>query len=318
MCRPESSRTMNADTYADGFAAALRAWDATRPRHAQRAAGTLGVSDLGGCREHARRVLAGDPATDSPESLAAQIGTAIHAEITEARRWANPDLLCGEELTATLPSGTVLVGHPDEIDPAEPSVTDYKTVDYDGLARVRRYGSSDQQRFQRHLYYLAAHQAGLVPPDGTVRNVWVDRSGRDPNPHVEQEPFNPEVVAAADSWLADVLYAIRHGEETLRDRHYDWCRSYCEFFTACRTPTSAQVQEVTDPQLVSAAETFLEAGELRREWERVEASARRDLEPLQNGADGDVAVAHAGDLRVRWTMIHGTRPHWRLAVEHAS
>lgn len=308
---------MDADDYAADLAATLRAWDATRPRHGQRRGGTLGVSDIGGCHEHARRILQGDPASDVPQSLAAQMGTAIHAEIAAARQWANPRLICEQELAVTLPSGVRVVGHPDEIDPDEPSVTDWKTTDYDGLARVRRYGCSDQQRYQRHLYYAAAHQAGLVPEEGTVRNVWLDRSGRDPHPHVEQEPYDAAVVAEADNWLADVVYAARHGEESLRDRHYDWCREFCEFFTACRLPVSTPEEVVTDEQLVASAEVFAEAAALRREWERVEAAARRDLEPLRTGTDGDVTVNQVGDLRVRWTRVHATNPYWRLAVEPA-
>jgi hypothetical protein len=219
------------------------------------------------------------------------------------------------ELQITLPSGLVVLAHADEIDPDEPSVTDLKTVADDAdLRTIRRTGSTEQQRFQRHLYYLGAHQAGLVPPVGIVRNVWIDRAGQSQWPHVEQELFSMDEVHAADRWVQSVQYAVEHGEEVPRDRHADWCKQFCQFFTHCRGGLQHVDEVVTDPELVEAAALLHTARREAKDWDAMEKYARRLLEPLQTSA-GDVAVYELGDYRLRWARINKGDGQWRVHVD---
>jgi hypothetical protein len=225
--------TMDADEFAGHFAFDLNAFELLSPRSMQQDAGTIGVSDLHTCREKVRRHIVGAPTTDVPDKTAAIIGTYIHAGVLEARKASRPHLLHEVELHITLPNGFKLLGHADEIDPEEPAVTDLKTKA--GLDLVRRAGATEQMRAQRHVYYLGALQAGLVSHDkGVVRNVFIDRSGSDPHPHVEQEPFDMNVVYAAQEWLSDAQYAADHGEEASKDWPRPMCENYCPFYTSCR------------------------------------------------------------------------------------
>lgn len=306
------------DDYAASMSASLDVYDALRPRSMQT---DLGVSSIGDCRSEALWRLTGVQPTDAPTGRQALFGTAAHEMIAAARKQFVPGILVETELSITLPSGQVVVGHCDEIDPGEPSVTDWKTVaDSADIVALRRTGCSEQQRFQRHLYALGAIQAGLVPEQGlTVRNVWVDRAGQTNEPYVEQEPFSMAVVEAADSWLSDVLYAREHGEEVTQDHHYDWCRRFCEFFTHCRAGQAHADAHVTDPELIQAAVLHAEGRDLRKKGEALEKAGRRILEPLQATAHEDVAAFLIGAHRVRWSRVNSTTGgHWKLTSDPVS
>lgn len=309
---------MTPDEYAASMVASLAFWDASRPRSMQR---ELGVSSIGLCHTQAAFVIAGLEPTDAPEGRQALMGTAAHEVIGAARAAYNPGLLLETELTVALPSGMTVVGHADEIDPDEPGVTDYKTLPADSdMVALRRTGSSEQQRFQRHLYYLGAHQAGLVPAEGVVRNVWIDRSGQCVDPYVEQEPFSMDVVRQADMWLTDVRYAVDHGEETPKDKHYEWCKRFCEFFSHCRQNDHPDLL-VSDPELVRAARLTLQGRLMAAEGKALEESARRVLEVLQPDPGGDVQAFLLDDVRVRWSWVNSERTtkggYHKLAVEEA-
>lgn len=304
----------SADDYAASYAASLDVYAAMRPRSLQ---ADLGVSSVGHCSSEAMYRIRGVEPTDAPAGRQALMGTAIHEMVAAARKEFNPALLIETELTITMPSGVVITGHADEIDPIEPSVTDLKTCgDESDLAALRRGGATEQQRFQRHLYYHGAHQAGLVPAEGIVRNVWIDRAGRG-EPYVEQEPFDPAVVAAADRWLADVRYAAEHDEEAPRDKPYDWCRAFCSFFSHCRAGQSHADYIITDPEFIAAAELVHRGRAEGKEAAGIEKHGRRVLEPLQQSADGDVAAFQAGDWRIRWQRVNAEKPYWKVAVDPA-
>src|SRR3546814_8827123 len=55
-------------------------------------------------------------------------------------------------------------------------------------------------------------------PECKVGNIWIDRSGREPIPHAQVEPYDDMWIIKADQWLGDVLYAVRVGEEASKDR----------------------------------------------------------------------------------------------------
>lgn len=289
-----------ADDYAASYMAALDTYAAMRPRSRQQ---TLGVSDIGYCASKALYKLQGVAPTDAPTGRQAEMGHAAHDLVAAARSAFDPGLLVEYELTVTMPSGLVLVGHADEINPDEPSVTDTKTVgDEDDLIKLRRTGSTEQQRFQRHIYYAGAVQAGLVPPEGTVRNVWIDRAGQADWVYVEQEPFSMSVVHAADRWISDVLYAKEHGEDATQDHHYDHCRKFCPFFTHCRAGQAHDDLIITDPEFILAAELVHVGREEEKIAKGTVASARRTLELLLD--PDEMRAYEAGDYRVRWTWVN--------------
>jgi hypothetical protein len=263
------------DEFGSLFIWDLNAAELLSPRARQQDAGTIGVSDLFTCREKVRRIITGAPTTDVPDKTAAIIGTYIHQGALAARKAARPHLLHEVELHITLPNGYVLLGHADEIDPSEPSVTDLKTKA--GLALVRRAGADEQMRAQRHAYYLGALQAGLVPSDkGVVRNLFIDREGGDPHPHVEQEPFSMDVVYAAQEWLSDAQYAAEHNEQASKDWPRNMCENWCPFFTSCRGSEDIQEDFLTGHRALVLAEAAA-AKERRDEAAAVLAQARADL-----------------------------------------
>lgn len=216
---------LSADDYAAITSMDLHALDLTHPRTRQALSGQVGISDLGKCQEQTRLLIGQQQPTDSPSTWAAQVGTALHDKWAAARAAGNPRLMHNVKVELTLPNGLVVPGTADEVDPDEPSVTDAKTKN--GLAVVRRQGADRQQRWQRHGYYGALVQAGILPAEGIVRNVFLDRSGKDDRPHVEQEPYDPTVLDEMAAWLDEVVDAHKAGHEALKEKPRTFCRSYC-------------------------------------------------------------------------------------------
>ena len=291
---------MDAETYALTFQWDLQAYDQQRPRSRQSDAGTIGVSDLHTCREKVRRTLLGTTVTDVTENWSALVGTYIDEGVKTARKAARPWLLHDVELKVTLPNGMVIPGHADEIDPQEPSVTDLKTKD--GLAAIRRLGADEKERAQRHLYYLGAVQAGIVSGDGVVRNIFLDRSGADSHPHVEQEPFDMNIVLTAQAWLEDATYAAEHGEDAPKDWPRVMCDRYCPFVSACRGGEEITEEILTGYRAVQLAE-FVAARNQRKEAEAVEASLRTEL------------LGVTGRSKTHWvrsTVVNGKRPSTKV------
>lgn len=267
------SPTLSPQEYADSFLLDLTIADMLDERSQQSADRELGISDLG-CHEYVRRFLDGQPFTDSPDTTAARIGKWLHAGALAARKTAQPHLLHEQTIYVELPNGLRIKGHADELDPDEPSVTDFKTVD--GLAGVEKSGANSQQRFQRHLYGWGAWQMGLFgdidPAQVIVRNIWMDRSANDKHLHVEQEPLGPEVLSQAVEWLYEVDEARQENRPARRDKEWSWCRQFCAFFTACRG-TEPPPTDLRDPELVDAADLYLEGLELTRQGDRLKKAA---------------------------------------------
>lgn len=303
------------DQFAARLNVALNSFEAMRPRTMQR---ELGVSSVGGCRAEALYRLTDVPETDQPPARRALHGTALHTLYGQAMGWYDPELIIEPEIKVTLPSGLVIIGHPDFIDPAEPSVTDLKTKDDEAaLYLQRRNGSSEQQRYGRHLYGLGAIQAGLVREEGLlVRNVWVDRAGQSLEPFVEQEPFDYDVVLAADSWIQDLMYAAEHGEDVPKDKPYDYCQKYCAFWTHCRGAETHGEAVVTDPEMVEAAAALFEGRDQSKTGGMLEKAAKVVLAPLQSSVNGDLRAFVLGDYRLRWTWINRAdgASHWKAHI----
>ena len=271
-------------------------------RTQQSRAGKLGPSDFGFCRQKAVLMTKGVAASDAKPMWAAAVGTALHTYIADILGEQFPDWIIegrGHKVTATLPrTGAEVSGTPDYIVPNENLLLDLKTAD--GLLTVQRQGPSLSHRMQRHLYAMGAIAAGLL--DDTkpvfVGNVYVDRSGKDPDPYVTIEEFDPGFTDEIDSWVEDTIYAVRHDEDASRDVAAAVCEKICEFFTVCRGALPAHDSEpITDPTLVGAIDQYVEGRDMEKTGKRLKAEAAAVLDGI-NGSDGR--------FQVRWVTTPGS------------
>lgn len=283
----------------------LRAYGDASSRSQQSREGRLGPSDIGFCRNKAALTTKGVERSDEKSIFAAQVGTAIHTYEAHVMKAAHPDWIIpeldwepGRKLTATLPSGVEISGTPDCIAPDWNAMIDVKTKD--GLEWVRREGSSQSYRFQRHLYALAAIQEGLLKEkDLLVGNMYIDRSAKNDKPLLLMESYDPTLTAEIDAWIDDVVYAVMQKEDASRDLPAAVCEKICEFFTACRG--GLEVHEggdlIEDPTLISAIDMYVEA----RDLEKVAAQQKKEAAAILNGINGT-----DGRFQVRWVHVNAT------------
>lgn len=100
------------------------------------------------------------------------------------------------------------------------------------LESVRRYGQTQQQKFQVNSYAKAAIDAGHLDPSKpiTVGDIYYDRSARGglvERPHVILDEYDESVLDEIRSWLGDVIYAVIHDEDLPWDMPRDWVEKFC-------------------------------------------------------------------------------------------
>lgn len=281
---------------------ALRSYMDGSARSVQASEGILGPSDIGFCRQKASLMTRGVPATDAPPKWAAAVGTAIHNYVEAAIKEAHPDWLVGSidgvRVTATLPSGAEISGHPDVVVPASNAVLDIKTVD--GFQWVKREGTSLQHKYQRHLYAMGLIQAGILEDSKTVLvgNIYFDRSGKEPEPLVIVEEMDHTLTPEIDSWVQDVIYSVKTGEDASRDVAAAVCERICSHFTACRGQLETQDSEfIQDADLLSAVDMYVQGREMKKEAEAMQKAAQAILD----GVNGST-----GTYQVRWVDVQPT------------
>lgn len=285
------------------IATALANHNNAAARTQQSRAGILGPSDIGFCRQKAVLVTRQVQPTDKVSKWSAMVGTALHNYIEAALKEEHPEWILGsiDELTvtATLPSGARISGHPDIVIPAENTVLDIKTVD--GFEWIKRQGSSQSHKYQRHLYAMGCYQAGIFDPEKPIRvgNVYFDRSGKDPNFIVISEEFDPSLTAEVDAWVQDVIYASANNEDASRDVAAAVCERICEFFTVCRGGLDVNDGQefITDSHLLTAIDMYLEGDRLAKEGDRMKKEAKQEL----SGVNGTT-----GEVQVRWVHVNAT------------
>ena len=291
--------------YGIAVQAALTAYMDNSARTVQSDEGRLGPSDVGFCRQRAALMTRGVGATDSPPKWSAAVGTAVHNYVETALKEMFPTWLMGSiddvTVTATLPSGATISGHPDIVIPEDNTVLDIKTVD--GFQWVKREGTSQQHKYQRHLYAMGCIAAGLFDKTKPVYvgNVYFDRSGKEPIPIVFVEELDPTLTDEIDSWVTDVIYAVKNNEDASRDIPSVVCQKICAHFTACRGGLQANdgVQEITDPDLVSAVNMYAEA----RDMAIVAEQMKDEAKDILSGISGATK-----DWQVRWVSVRSSRP----------
>lgn len=294
---------MNNDTIgtlAITISEALKDYDNRSPRSQQSLDGILGPSDIGFCRQKAVLVTRQTEPTDETNKWPAMVGTAIHNYIEFALAKSFPDWLFGSidhtKVTATLPSGAAISGHPDIVIPEHNTVLDIKTVD--GFSWVKRNGVSDAHKYQRHLYALGCIQAGIFDADAPVYvgNIYFDRSGKEQEPILHIDAFDPELSYEIDNWVQDVIYAVKNGEDSARDIAPAVCERICEFYTACRgnLPVEDGGDIIEDGLTLSAIEMYVEGRELEKQGQQMKKEASYALSGI-NGV--------GGGYQVRWTTV---------------
>ena len=272
---------------------AVKAGIEHEPRTQQSRAGLIGPSDIGFCRQTAALTVKEIAPTDSSSPWAAVVGVAMHKHLAGFLQNAFGDSWIVEEakVTATLPRTQAQIsGTPDYVVPEFNLILDAKTVD--GLKKVQTYGPSQGHRYQRHLYAMGALDAGLLNPDEQVfvGNVYID-VGRgnpdDPKVWVTIEPMDDALTDEIDSWVEDVIYAVKQGEDASRDIAAPVCERFCEFFTVCRgsLPTS-ESEPFTDPEIVHAVDMYVQGRDMSKEGEQMKKEASAILKGL-NGSTGE-------------------------------
>jgi hypothetical protein len=280
--------------------AALKAYSDGSARSMQSAAGIIGPSDLGFCRQKATLMVRGVEQSDSKSTAAAQIGTAIHAYAADAFKAMFPHwIIDNRKFSATFPSGAVVAGTPDLIAIDYNALIDVKTVD--GFSWVKREGTSLNHRYQRHTYTLAAIQEGVLDDTAPiyVGNFYIDRSGKEPEGLLVIEEYDPTLTNEIDSWIQDVIYAAKNGEDAMRDIPAPVCEKICEFFTVCRGGLEVHEGQdvIDDPDLKAAVRMYVEGRDMAKEGEALKRSASAMLSGV-NGTDGE--------WQVRWVSVAPT------------
>jgi hypothetical protein len=270
---------------------AVKAASDSTPRTMQSAQGFLGPSDIGFCRNKAALMMKGKQQTDSKSAWAANVGTAIHAWVEDALKAAFPAwLIEPQRVTATLPNGAEISGTPDVVVPEWNCVLDIKTVD--GYSWIKRSGTSQNHKFQRHLYVMGAVAAGLL--DGSrplyVGNIYFDRSGNEKSCYVTVEEFDPTLTDEITSWVDDVIYAVQHDEDAMRDIAAPVCEKICEFFGECRggLPT-AEGERLDSPEILDAVAMYVEGRDMESEGKKMKKAAGVVLDGV-NGSTGEWQV----------------------------
>jgi hypothetical protein len=254
--------------------AAMRAYDASRPRSLQQA---VGWSEAGGCRAAIGFRLDGAFATDEPDSWAAQRGTAIH-------EYAGP-ILAKIFPGARLEIETEYRGIPGHADLLEPdAVDDIKTT---SMANSKLWAEDHSllrpKRIQVHGYAAGLVDAGELPEDCTVRLLVIPVDGTFADWWAYEEKFDRSLADEGADRLEWVRAAMNAGEPLPKDKPYAFCEKWCQFFSLCREPAEArEMTEIADPGLAAAIAAY---GEAAARWSAADKDKKR-LAPLIRGLRG--------------------------------
>lgn len=308
---------------------AARVVDSRSSRSRQR---KLGPSSIGTCRRRAgfehHRVPVSNP--ENVTGLPAILGTWVHAGAlaTMKAEWGT--------LIETVVEDDVLCGHVDGIDLPNPirvqaglpevagapdvvQVDDLKTrrdgrmVDY-----VRNRGPKIGELFQVHLYGDLLRRGKVKPlqrqkrlaevgplPVETVRLRYFARTGEEGAEHVHEQPYDPDITAAALEWVDEVRRSESPADLN-RDEDGPGLSVICDncpFRTACwgdLDPDGAAPQSqliVTDADLASTLADYDEARAVERDAKARKDKARKVLD------DTDPAIYTDGEqaFKLGWS-----------------
>lgn len=288
--------------WADTVRDAVNHWSTNTERAEQDREFIIGPSAIGWCSERLRRQLDHQEPEDFVDWNKAFLGTWIGEGLEQALKKSHPELLVQSSFWVTLDGDRwtyKIPAHSDVVDPGAGLVLDAKTKD--GLMYVRRQATAEQNyQFQRHLYGLGAHQSGLLGDkrleEVLVGNVYYDRSGKEPVPHVQIEPYDPEVVRQATWWLDEVVEAFLAGEEATKEPPRVVCETTCGFFSVCRAYDTDVEGLIRDEKHLAAIDMYVEGGELEKTGKKMKNEAKIILKGV---------AGHTPDRTLRWNLING-------------
>lgn len=198
---------------------ALIAQDNLRDRSLQT---EIGPSQIGGCRRQVYYQLTEKPVLNETESMAAILGTFIHAGIAEAIKREDPfgdNFLIEQKIDAFgIPAHTDLYIKDRQL------VVDWKTTTRKSL----RYFPSEQQIMQVQIYAHILKANGEDPK--TVSLVTIPRDGKMEEILVHHEPYDPAKAEAGLKWLDEVKEAAKNKEIPSPEKPKHFCAMYCEWY----------------------------------------------------------------------------------------
>jgi len=301
------SDTKDIEELGELIAVSMKAYGEKDARSVQSADGIIGMSDLGFCRQKALLMLRGIPQSDPDNITAAQIGTAIHDYYRKAMEEMFPEWVADKKkLVCTFPSGYEVPGTPDLIAPNYNAIVDWKSTD--GFQKIKRYGVSTSQRYQRFGYARAAVQAGLLDPTRPiwVANYFVDRSAREKAPYFTFEQYDESLALEIDEWISDVTYAAKQGEDASRDIPSPVCAMICSHFTVCRGGLEVHEGQslIDNPEHVAYIDMVVQGKDYKKIGDLMYEEGRANLVGIEGITD---------TYQVRWVEV-GSNGTMRLDV----
>lgn len=180
----------------------------------------LGASSVYGCKRQAWSILNKIPKTNyDTESLAAIIGTAVHATLAEAMK--NADVFGDDFLIEQEFSTPELKGHCDLFIKSTGTVIDWKTTTKKNASKF----PTDQQRMQVQLYGYLIEEAGYKV--NTVSLVAIMRDGQMKDTKIHQEPYDREIALQGIEWIKDLQHMVNPPEP---ERPRVFCQNFCEWY----------------------------------------------------------------------------------------
>lgn len=298
-------------------------------RSAQQQANVLGMSNIGHCRQYAVLMTRQTEPTDVRDKTAAFIGTVLGQAIEAQMKLEHPDWLFQTEGVFKIPSGGELGTHPDVVIPASAAVSveeflasyearqaaleridageanvsvppkvfvqgvrDLKSKDK--LDTIKKYGPSQQQRYQLHGYASSMIDAGVLDGDKPIwlSDIYFDRSGSQHEAYTFGEWYDPAVLEEIDDWIHDVKYAVINGIDASRDKSREWCWSWCEYATMCRGNDTDVEGLIEDPGTLAAIHNYAKGLGLVAEGETLKKNAKLSIPAHVSGS--------TGTHKVRW------------------
>lgn len=204
------------------LAKSLNAYDRNRDRSKQKG---LGPSSLGSCRRQTWLHLRSQEAINNDtESLAAILGTFIHAGIAEAIKREDPfgdNFLIEQKVMSNDPFCGIESGNIDLYIKDIGRVVDWKTTKKKSL----RYFPSTQQRWQVQVYGWLMEQNGYEVKEVSLVAIPRDGEMADIRSHVEA--YDSEVAKEALDWLQEIIKMPVAPEP---EKYEAYCAKYCEFY----------------------------------------------------------------------------------------
>lgn len=180
----------------------------------------LGASSVYGCKRQAWSIIRQVEKTNKDtETLAAIIGTAVHATLAEAMKKA--DVFGDDFLIEQGFSTPDLKGNCDLFIKSSGTVVDWKTTTKKNMSRF----PSEQQRMQVQLYGYLIEEAGYEVK--TVSLVAIARDGQMSDTKVHQEPYSRDIALQGIAWVRDLQNTVY---PPAPERPRQFCASFCEFY----------------------------------------------------------------------------------------